>query len=125
MRNEVIDDLLELNGIRYVIDEQLGLWVKFEVKKVVKSLNRPHGIKYSLTLHDRFNTRLMGFDNSHAIEVKAKDQLAELRYDHWHQINTDAGRPYYFTTSTKLLEDFWREVDKAVKKLVENKNEHC
>lgn len=31
-----MDDLLELNGIRYVIDEQLSLWVKFEIKRVIK-----------------------------------------------------------------------------------------
>ncbi len=28
----------------------------------------PHGIRYALTLHDRYGTRLLGFDNAHAVK---------------------------------------------------------
>ena len=28
-----IENLSELDGVRYVIDERLGLWVKFEAKE--------------------------------------------------------------------------------------------
>jgi hypothetical protein len=36
-----------------------GFWVKFEVEQVAPTPERPHGIKYALTLHDRNNTRLL------------------------------------------------------------------
>ena len=35
------EDLLELDGVRYVIDEHLGLWVKFEAVRVKPSNARP------------------------------------------------------------------------------------
>ena len=36
-------------------------------------------------------------------------------YDHWHQTEDDAGQPYVFTTASQLLDDFWREVKRAMK----------
>jgi hypothetical protein len=59
-RDKTLENLLELDGVKYVIDEHLGLWVKFEARKIEPSKERPHGIRYSLTLHDSFNARLMG-----------------------------------------------------------------
>lgn len=117
---KLIENLLDLDGIRYVIDEKLGVWVKFEVKKVVHSNHRPHGIKYSLTLHDRTNKRIMGFDNSHAIEYGEKRNVAPKRtYDHWHRDGDDEGTPYGYINAGKLLDDFWKEVEKKLRKLQE------
>ncbi len=33
-QDESIDNLFDLNGEKFIIDEKLGLWVKFEIKKV-------------------------------------------------------------------------------------------
>jgi hypothetical protein len=121
-RDKTLENLLELDGVKYVIDEHLGLWVKFEARKIEPSKERPHGIRYSLTLHDRFNARLMGFDNAHAIEHGGKVQVAPKRtYDHWHRDGSDNGRPYHYENAGKLMEDFWKEVEKIVKKLEETK----
>lgn len=115
--DRVIENLLELHGVRYVVDDHLGLWVKFEVKKVEQTQERPHGIRYSLTLHDRFNNRIMGFDNAHS--VGKNNASSKSTYDHWHRDNTDEGRPYVYKNSGKLLEDFWIEVEKIVNRLSE------
>ena len=32
----------------------------------------PHGIRYNLTLHNRHNKRVMGFDNAHAVKGKKR-----------------------------------------------------
>ena len=104
-QDKTIENLLELNGVKYIVDEHLGLWVKFEVKLVKPSHDRPHGIRYSLSLHDRFNKRIMGFDNAHAVTSKRV-------YDHWHRNEFDNGRPYDYKNAGQLLEDFWKEVDK-------------
>jgi hypothetical protein len=102
-----VANLLELDGERFVINETLGLWVKFEIKRVPKTKNKSHGIKYSLILHDKSNKRIMGFDNAHAIEYGAKKNVAPLRtYDHWHRDEQDEGRPYHYFNAGKLLEDF-------------------
>lgn len=40
--DHTLENLLELNGERIIIDESLGLWVKFEV---IKTQSRQQGIK--------------------------------------------------------------------------------
>ena len=116
--DNTIENLLELDGIKYVIDECWGIWVKFEVKLIEPSHARPHGIKYSLSLHDRSNKRMMGFDNAHAIEYGRKTNVAPKRvYDHWHRDESDNGKPYDYKNAGKLMEDFWKEVNKIIKNL--------
>lgn len=116
--NKDIEHLVLLNGERYVIDETHGLWVKFEAKKVASTNDRPHGIRYSLTLHDRSNERIMGFDNAHPVEFGGNKNVAPGRaFDHWHRDGKDEGRPYQYVNAGKLQEDFWTEVNKVLKRL--------
>lgn len=118
--DDSLDNLLLLHGERFVVDEKLGLWVKFEAKVVTKTTNRPHGIKYSLSLHNRKNARVMGFDNSHAIEYGSKNMVSPKRtFDHWHIDENDKGHPYSFQGADMLLQDFWKEVDRVIAKLQE------
>lgn len=118
MEDSSLEHLLDLDGEKFVIDERLGLWVKFEVKKIKPSKERPKGIRYSLTLHDAENTRIMGFDNAHLVEYGGKNQVKPKQtYDHWHRDISDRGRPYHYVNASKLLEDFWVQVEKWVKRL--------
>jgi hypothetical protein len=111
-KDKTLESLLDLDGVRYIIDEKLGLWVKFDVKKTEKSETRPQGIRYSLTLHDRYNTRIMGFDNAHAVSSGKKGSAKT--YDHWHRDQHDVGLKYHFKSAGKLIEDFWKEVEKKL-----------
>ena len=70
MEDQSLDALLQLNGVQYYI--QGDFWVKFEVRRVNATPNIPHGIKYSLTLHHKSGTRLLGFDNAHAPKIKRR-----------------------------------------------------
>ena len=125
MRNkndDTLECLLELDGTKFVIDEQLGLWVKFAVSQVPRSKDRQHGIKYSLSLHNQYNKRIIGFDNAHAIEYGKKRGVAGKRtFDHWHRDHTDQGRPYKYVNAAKLLEDFWNEVNLWLERLKKSK----
>lgn len=117
--DHTLENLLELNGERIIIDEALGLWVKFEV---IKTSSRQQGIKYSLTLHDKSNNRILGFDNSHEIKYGAKKGVSpERTFDHWHYDENDRGRPYNYVNAGQLLYDFWNEVDKRLVTLKESK----
>lgn len=117
--DHTLQNLLELDGERIIIDESLGLWVKFEI---IKTRTRQQGIKYSLTLHDNSNNRILGFDNSHEIKYGAKKGVSPKKiFDHWHYDESDRGKPYNYINAGKLLEDFWNEVDKRLETLKESK----
>ena len=49
--------LLEMNGEVFPMDN--GYWTKIEAKVVVPNEKIPHGVKYSLTLHDSYNKRII------------------------------------------------------------------
>ena len=106
-----LDTLLELDGS--VFEQDAGFWIKIEAKKVEASPHVPHGIKYSLTLHDRNGTRVLGYDNAHALKPKWKFNHAgrRLTFDHKHRHRTDRGVTYAFSTGYRLLADFFDEVD--------------
>ena len=106
--NDNWEYLLGLNGVEMFLDESLQYWVKFSVHRVPVASEAPHGITYSLTLHDRKGTRLLGFDNAHRV---GKSKVL----DHWHRNQSDAGRVYDCWSPDQLLADFWREVDRIMK----------
>ena len=69
-----LDTLLDLDGEIFPMDN--GCWTKFEVSRVRPTKQIPHGIRYSLTLHDRNNTRVLGFDNAHTFKPKKNRYMA-------------------------------------------------
>lgn len=103
-----LETLLNLNGEIFPMDN--GYWTKFEAWQVKPSEQIPHGISYSLTLHDRHNRRVIGFDNAHAVKPKRKKYGArKVTWDHKHQ--QEKVFPYEFESAAQLLEDFWNAVD--------------
>lgn len=92
-----------------------GHWIKFEIRRVEPALERPHGLRYSFTLHDPQGKRLIGFDNAHRVAKpgsRFKDKPTAM--DHWHRTQDDEGRPYAFTDADTLLADFFREVRRVL-----------
>ena len=109
MRDSGLDNLLDLNGEIIVVDEHH--FVKIEAALITVTQNRPHGIKYSLTLHDKHGERLLGFDNAHAVRQPIKGYRGK-RYDYDHKLRNamDKGIPYVFTSAADLMDDFWKAV---------------
>ncbi len=106
--------LLELDGQILVVDPAGKYWVKFIVKKVVPSPERPHGLSYSLTLHDEKGERLVGFNNAHPVSSgSGPGKKVQKKFDHKHKIRMI--KPYQFSDAASLLQDFWGEVDKVLK----------
>lgn len=109
MRDRGLDYLLDLDGEIMAVDA--NHYVKFEAKLVEVTTYRPHGIKYSLTLHDQYGTRLLGFDNAHAVRPPKKGYRGkQIEYDHTHKGCQDKGTPYTFGTPDQLVSDFWEAV---------------
>lgn len=107
-----LETLLDLDGEVFMVGK--GYWTKFKACRVEQSEQRPHGIRYSLTLHDRSNQRVLGFDNTHGVKPKRKKFGArKVTWDHKH---TGEKVEYYeFESAGQLMEDFWAEVDHILK----------
>ncbi len=103
--------LLDLDGEMFLMDN--GFWTKIEVKLVESNDNIPHGIRYSLTLHDINNIRVLGYDNAHGIKPDKKRYGAKkTAWDHKHERNRI--RAYEFESAGQLLDDFWKDVNKML-----------
>jgi len=104
--------LLDLDGEIFPMNN--GYWTKFETSRIRPTQQIPHGIRYSLTLHDRNNTRVLGFDNAHAFKPKKKKYGArKITWDHKHKMEKIC--VYEFESASQLLEDFWKAVEKILK----------
>lgn len=116
-RDYGLDTLLDLDGV--IIEQKYGCWIKFEVSITDISPVRPHGIRYSLTLHNRYGQRVMGYDNAHSVRLPNKYKYTGRRveYDHYHRHQSDNGVPYEFRDSYQLLQDFFNSVDKVLARL--------
>ncbi len=112
--DHALDTLLELDGLIMVVDSAGTHWVKFMVKKVAPSPERPHGLSYSLTRHDETGARLVGFDNAHPVSTgSGPGKMTLKQHDHKHRIRTV--KPYGYTDAVSLVTDFWAEMDKVLK----------
>jgi hypothetical protein len=111
-KDHSLNTLLDLDGDSYVLDGMY--WVKFEAKRVPASSERPHGLDYSLTLHDERGARLLGYDNAHRIQVGSGPGVrTRVEYDHKHK--GQRVRFYNYTDAVTLLTDFWEDVDAILK----------
>ncbi|MGO4743734.1 hypothetical protein [Serratia quinivorans] len=108
-----LDYILSLHGTR--VNREDGYWWKIEAWKVTKTAFIPHGIRYNMTLHDKYNTRVFGIDNAHAIKVPRRGLFSgRIFYDHQHQTPTDKGSPYEFHSVFQLVEDFFTKIDEVI-----------
>ena len=113
-RDFSLDTLLDLDGQVLFVDPEGKYWVKFVVKRVDALSERPHGLNYSLTLHDEAGERLVGFDNAHSVRGRSGPSgKKEKPHDHKHRIRTI--KPYEYQDAAALLGDFWVEVDAVLK----------
>jgi len=109
--DETLATLLNLNGEVFPMEN--GYWTKFEAWRVEPEPHIPHRVRYSLSLHDRYNRRILGFDNAHAIRPAKKGYAArKITWDHRH--NREKVLPYEYESAGQLLEDFWLEVEKIM-----------
>lgn len=107
-----LEFLLAFDGRLHWYDQ--GYFVKFEIKRVEATELRPHGLRYSFTLHAPEGERLMGFDNAHTVASAGRYAKRQAEADHWHRTGDDAGRPYAFTDAATLIDDFFAEVERIL-----------
>ena len=105
MIDEAMRRLLDYDRRRYWLEN--GWSIRFRVAEAPITTGRPHGIKYSFTLHDTDGTRLLGFDNAHGVP-------RALAFDHRHRFRrTQELVPYHFVGADELICDFFAGVEQA------------
>ena len=108
-----LEFLLAFDGRIHHLEK--GYWLKFEIRRVEATIERPHGLSYSLTLHGPHSTRLVGFDNAHNAPTKGSRFKERAKAgDHWHRTAKDPGRPYVFKDAETLIDDFFDEVQRVL-----------
>jgi len=105
MLDKAMRRLLDYHRRRYWLAN--GWSIRFRIVEAKVTAGRPHGIKYSFTLHDVDRTRLLGFDNAHGLpRVQA--------YDHRHRFRRTAELvPYDYRGADELICDFFAAVETA------------
>jgi Family of unknown function (DUF6516) len=111
-RDPGLDVLLDLDGEVFAVDAEGKYVLRFVVKRVPPSPERPQGLSYSLTLHDETGARLVGFDNAHPAP-RPKGRRRRTMHDHRHRLRTI--RPYEYRDAAALLADFWADVDAVLR----------
>ncbi len=112
---DLLSNLFDLDG--EVLVQEGGYRVKVEARLCETSPHVPHGVSYSLTLHDRYGKRVLGFDNAHAPPKQGKRFAARrVEYDHWHP-DGRAIAVYEYADAGQLLTDFFAAVDRILKSL--------
>ena len=113
-RDPSLDDLLGLDGMTFFADPEGRYAVRFVIRRVEISKERPHGLTYSLTLHDETGERLVGFDNAHPVQTQGGPAgRRRVAHDHRHRLR--GMRPYDYRDAATLLADFWEQVDTVLK----------
>jgi hypothetical protein len=100
--------LLGLDGSEFRFAS--GYRIKIDAKRIESGEARPHGIKYSLTLHDAAGRRIYGLDNAHKAGRRRE-------FDHRHIYGARRVVPYRFEGPAGLLEDFYKEVERILTSL--------
>ena len=116
-RDPAIDSMLDLHDS--ILDQGNGYWIKIEAWRVAVSKEVPHGIRYSLTLHEPYGKRVLGYDNAHAVKPPKKFKYAGhvKAYDHKHRHVSDHGLPDEFVDAQQLINDFFADVDRVLQEI--------
>ena len=108
-----LEVLLSLDGAGY--EAAAGYVVEFIARRTDKTDERHHGVSYALIFRPKDGEPYVRLDNSHAVPHRGGKYVKGTKaYDHRHRSETDRGRPYAFTTAVQPLDDFWREVKRAM-----------
>jgi hypothetical protein len=105
-----IATLVELHD--QIIDQDNGYWIKIEAWQVAVSQDIPHGIRYSLTLHEPYGKRILGYDNAHAVKPPKSSSMRGLDCRMTISIGMLATRA--FLTSFATLTSYWPTFSKRL-----------
>jgi len=114
-RDHTLEYLLGYDGLIHWLDK--GYSLRFVIKKIRPTTPRPHGLRYSFTLHDGEGAE--SWDSTTRIRRQSSEpNTGHLRKPSIIGIGLRAieGRPYRFIDAETLVEDFFSEVYRELAK---------
>ena len=105
-RDYMLEYLLSLDDS--FIDMEDDWEVHVRAHQIPSTRQRPHGLRYSLTLHNTLGERVLGYDNAHF----ARDGKRQGTFDHIHR--GSRVRHYQYVDAEALLADFLKDVDQHI-----------
>ena len=111
-----IEWFFELDGTIHFADERCKYRIKITAKRTDVTAERPHGLRYSLTLHDADNERILGFDNAHPVRARKGPGGKKHRF-HDHRHRYDKTHVYHFVDTATLITDFYKAVVSVFKQM--------
>jgi hypothetical protein len=106
MVDDALEFLLAFDGRTHFLEK--NYFFKFSIRRVEATVERPHGLKYSFTLHEPGGRRIFGMDNAHLPPPKgSRFKKRRPVYDHRHASEADTGSAYKYVDAETLLEDFF------------------
>jgi hypothetical protein len=112
-RDTGLDTLLSMDSYMYVYPNKY--WWRIKAREVEVSKERPHGIRYTFTLHDPSGTRIFGMDNKHIPKNRRNGYHGQIiEYDHVHKDEADKGTAYAFINAETLMTDFLNRVKEVM-----------
>ena len=109
-----VEYFLELDGTVHFVDEECKYRVEIKAKRTHVTPERPHGLSYSLTLHNKKNERILGFDNAHPVPAN-KGPSGKKHKFHDHKHRYERTRIYKFEDTGTLISDFYASVEQVMK----------
>lgn len=109
-----IEWFLALDGTVHFADEECHYWIGIRARRTDITPERPHGLSYSLTLHDSSGERILGFDNAHPVPASKGPGGRQHRF-HDHRHRYDETRIYRFVDTATLITGFYEAVDQILK----------
>jgi len=111
-----LDTLLSMDGVKRIYPNKY--WWMIKAYQIERSKERPHGIRYTFTLHDNHNRRIFGMDNKHVPPNRCKGYHGRIvEFDHTHEDAEDEGTAYAFINAETLMTDFLYRVKEIMDKV--------
>jgi len=96
-KRQGLEYLLDLDKETYEVGG--GWWVTIRAVNVAPTKERPHGLQYSITLHNPRAERILGYDNAHPLPVRGRRARATRVFETAGQSTRFDPRPICWRTS--------------------------
>lgn len=122
-----LDTLLDLDGS--ILEQEGGYRIKIQVWRIPPSVDAQHGIRYSLSLHDKYGTRVLGRSSHQGSTEMKSTVIGVMSQEHIRaraisisiakgEYKPKAGEPRICFTAMKSVAEVLSDQNRALLKVI-------